>query len=83
MKNEDGKIKVRAGNHPPWIGIQDQGISDFRWLVVRPNDYCAQLGGANPHASHADARSVTEPQMGGLVEDDIGQVSGLSHCLLG
>ena len=50
---------------------------------MTPYDACDRLSAVDPYASRADAGSIAEPKMGGILADNIGPVSGMSLCLLG
>ena len=70
MNNEGGEIKVGFGQRPPWIGVLDQRHNDIWWTGLATQDACAGSGGFKLHAYRTDSRSVTEPQVGGLLTDD-------------
>ena len=48
-----------------------------------PHDDCTIFCEVKSHSSCADAVVISEPHLGGLLEDYIIQVSGRSFCLLG
>ena len=61
MNNMGIDLKVRVGERPSCISIQDQGISNVGQPGVIPHNDCARLGGFKLHTSRADAVGVTEP----------------------
>ena len=81
MEKEGGEIEVVLSKFSPQVGLQDQFIGGVWWPRVTPHDAVARFGGAEPHTSIPQDQGVAEPQMGGILADDISQLSGTSRCL--